>query len=189
MTLRCSLMVLVTVLSMSDAIGQSTTSYEDAAKSIAGIAQASDYSDHKLLAKELKLPELPDKIVWRGPQTTNVLNNDFIAIYEPSESLFGVEKVIIRWQFWGARYDAFKHEARKHVGVKIAFRSTACPSETLLEEAMGSKGKKVSYPNSDGHSWSTSTEFTFPRQNGEPVKVSYGGSNTCYIDIERWSPL
>ena len=64
---RCATCMLPVLAALSPlaARGQAALSVDDAARAIAAIAAAPDYSDHKILARELRLPDLPGRMVWR----------------------------------------------------------------------------------------------------------------------------
>lgn len=149
------------------------------AQAVAKLARFDQEVDILALERELKLPNLNEKITWSGPFSAHS-SPRFFAYYDPPASELGIKKVVIHWSVEQSPPD--KPKILNVLNLELA--STSCPTTTSLETALGSKPIEFSSPGYDGGPAYNTTSYTVPQRNGDPVFVSFG-LNTCRISISH----
>lgn len=178
----CFLEIGVAALLFSQcAIAQSSDSSVGAtvAKAIANIAKMSRQVDVFDLERELQLPGLSARIVWRGPWGNTLRGHGghhFSAVYDPMESALGIKRIVIRWSF-------YVHPTTVITSLNLVLAQPTCISEELFGESMGTNGRSNFVAGNHGHEGGYRvTTFEFPQYDG-PVRVEYSNGNTCSISI------
>jgi len=145
------------------------------AKSVANLVRMGEIIDIRLIARELKLPDLEKDITWLGPFSRNSAR-DFRAFYRPPMSELGVVFVGVDWEFSS---EGIFNSLRIHIS------PNACPSIETIEAAMGSKVHSMMVPGLHGGPSYTINSFSFPPSHGEQISVFFNDT-ACELSASYW---
>lgn len=135
----------------------------EVAKSIKNLAMSGTVVDLDAVAKELRLPELSQKISWSGP-FARYDPPHFSAIYKPQISELGIDFIRIEWSF---------RSKRILNSLTIKLNANDCPNMKNLEAAFERKAEAYTMDGPDGGPSYNVTYFTFKQPQSGPVTISF----------------